>query len=136
MNKGGNRTVLWLTNILLSFNRSGDYQAALLDWENVLGLEPMGYMSDRGSQISQIYQVAAFNIACCYSKMGEVTAGLEALEEALKSGYEDYDKIRCVARRGVGRPGTRVPRPTLQPPLTFLFIRSLSPTECQRERRR
>mmetsp|Transcript_5050 Transcript_5050/g.12691 ORF Transcript_5050/g.12691 Transcript_5050/m.12691 type:complete len:351 (-) Transcript_5050:71-1123(-) len=74
--------------------KSGDYQGALLDWENVLGLEPMGYMSDRGSQISQIYQVAAFNIACCYSKMGETQAGLEALEEALKSGYEDYDKIR------------------------------------------
>jgi len=74
--------------------QSGDYEGALLDWENVLGLEPENYMGDNFSKVSEIFQVSAFNIACCYSKMNQVNAGLEALEQALVSGFDDYGKIR------------------------------------------
>lgn len=74
--------------------KGGDYENAILDWENVLGLEPADYMGDNFSKVSQIYQVAAYNIACAYAKMGQVDPGLEALEQALKSGFSDYDKCR------------------------------------------
>ena len=66
----------------------------MLDWENVLGLEPENYMGDNFSKVSEIFQVSAFNIACCYSKMNQVNASLEALEQALVSGFDDYGKIR------------------------------------------
>ena len=74
--------------------KAGDYEEAILDWENVLGLEPENYMADNFSKVSQVYQVAAYNIACAYSKMGSVEPGLEALEQALRAGFADYDKCR------------------------------------------
>lgn len=74
--------------------QSGDYENALLDWENVLGLEPANYMSDSFAMVSDIYQVAAYNTACCYCKMDQMEAALEALELTLSSGFDDYKKIR------------------------------------------
>ena len=55
-----------------------DYEGALVDWENVLGMEPLNYMSDNFAMVSQVYKVSAFNIACCYAQMNQVDAGLEA----------------------------------------------------------
>ena len=74
--------------------KSKDFENAILDWENVLGLEPANYMGDNFSKVSQIYQVAAYNIACAYSKLGQTDPGLEALDQALNSGFSDYDKCR------------------------------------------
>lgn len=74
--------------------QAGKYEDALLDWENVLGLEPANYMADNMARVSDVYQVSAFNIACCYAKMGQVEAGLEALDVCLNSGYDDYGKVR------------------------------------------
>jgi len=74
--------------------QAGDYESALLDWENVIGLEPANYMSDSFAMVSDIYQVAAYNTACCYCKMDQLDAALEALEMTLSSGYDDYGKIR------------------------------------------
>jgi len=74
--------------------QGGDYENALLDWENVIGLEPANYMSDSFAMVSDIYQVAAYNTACCYCKMDQLEAALEALEMTLSSGYDDYNKIR------------------------------------------
>ena len=44
--------------------------------------------------MTQIYQVSAYNIACCYAKMGQVDAGLSALDDCMRSGFDNYDKIR------------------------------------------
>jgi len=75
--------------------RAKDYEGALLDWENVLGLEPVNYMSDNFSKVSDIKKVASFNIACSYSQMGQVDAAIEALDEALACGFDRYEKCRA-----------------------------------------
>ncbi|KAH9789028.1 hypothetical protein KPL71_002847 [Citrus sinensis] len=38
--------------------------------------------------------VASYNVACCYSKLNQVKAGLSALEDALLAGYEDFKRVR------------------------------------------
>ncbi|CAN8321772.1 unnamed protein product [Cochlearia groenlandica] len=68
----------------LQFSKNGKYEEALERFESVLGSKPT---PDEAS-------VASYNVACCYSKLNQVQAGLSALEEALKSGYEDYKRIR------------------------------------------
>ncbi|KAL8170900.1 hypothetical protein V2J09_022704 [Rumex salicifolius] len=64
--------------------RDGKYDTALEKFESVLGLKPT---LDESA-------VASYNVACCYSKLNQIQAGLSALEEALKSGYEDFKRIR------------------------------------------
>uniref|UniRef100_A0A1J3FSJ9 Protein LOW PSII ACCUMULATION 1, chloroplastic n=1 Tax=Noccaea caerulescens TaxID=107243 RepID=A0A1J3FSJ9_NOCCA len=68
----------------LQFSKNGKYEEALERFESVLGSKPT---PDEAS-------VASYNVACCYSKLNQVKAGLSALEEALKSGYEDFKRIR------------------------------------------
>ncbi|GAB2286968.1 uroporphyrin-III C-methyltransferase [Dionaea muscipula] len=63
---------------------TGKYDEALERFESVLGLKPT---TDEAS-------VASYNVACCYSKLNQIQAGLSALEDALKAGYEDYKRIR------------------------------------------
>ena len=41
-----------------------------------------------------MYRITQYNIACCYSTLGQVEPGLEALDSAMASGFEDFDKIR------------------------------------------
>ena len=67
---------------------------ALVEFENVLGLEPKNYMGDNFSRVTDVYVVTQYNIACCYSKLGALDAGLEALEETLNCGFDDYKKVR------------------------------------------
>mmetsp|Transcript_15705 Transcript_15705/g.40037 ORF Transcript_15705/g.40037 Transcript_15705/m.40037 type:complete len:102 (+) Transcript_15705:1-306(+) len=57
-------------------------------------MEPKNYLSDRFETVTEVYKVTAYNIACCYSKMGEIEAGLSALDDAMNAGFEDYNKIR------------------------------------------
>ena len=45
---------------------------ALVDFEEVLGMEPPNFVGDDFSRVTQIYRVTQFNIACCYSSMGQV----------------------------------------------------------------
>ncbi|XP_010480082.1 PREDICTED: uncharacterized protein LOC104758828 [Camelina sativa] len=68
----------------LQFSKNGKYEEALERFESVLGSKPTPEESS----------VASYNVACCYSKLNQVQAGLSALEEALKSGYEDFKRIR------------------------------------------
>lgn len=74
--------------------KSGKVEEALIDFENVLALEPKNYLGDDFSRVTLIYRVTQYNIACCYSTLGQVDAGLEALDSALASGFEDYVKVR------------------------------------------
>lgn len=44
--------------------------------------------------MTEIYRLAQYNIACCYSQINQVDAGLEALKFAMLAGFEDYRMIR------------------------------------------
>ena len=59
---------------------------ALIDFENVLSMEPKNYLGDDFSRVTQIYRVTQYNIACCYSMLNNEDSGLEALNTALASG--------------------------------------------------
>lgn len=68
----------------LKLYKSGKYEDALEKFESVLGSKPE----------SNEASVASYNVACCYSKLNQVQAGLSALEDAMQSGYEDFKTIR------------------------------------------
>mmetsp|Transcript_14255 Transcript_14255/g.43060 ORF Transcript_14255/g.43060 Transcript_14255/m.43060 type:complete len:353 (-) Transcript_14255:1461-2519(-) len=69
-------------------------EEALIEFENVLAMEPKNYVGDNFSRITQIYRVTQYNIACCYSAMGQVDAGMDALADALNSGFDQFKVVR------------------------------------------
>jgi len=78
----------------LSKFKAGDIPASLVDFENVIALEPRNYVGDNMSRVTGVYQVSQYNVACCYSMLGQVDEGLKSLETAMSAGFEDYSKIR------------------------------------------
>ncbi|KAK9081924.1 hypothetical protein Syun_031614 [Stephania yunnanensis] len=68
----------------LKLYKEGKYEEALERFESVLGSTPDATEAS----------VASYNVACCYSKLNQVQAGLSALEDALKVGFEDFKRIR------------------------------------------
>ena len=72
----------------------GEIETALIDFENIIATESSKYMDDNFSRTSDVGKVAQYNAACCYSMLGQIDAGLEALEMALKQGFDDYTKVR------------------------------------------
>jgi len=83
-----------LFNDALELYQDKQFEKALVEFENVLGLEPKNYMGDNFSRVTDVYVVTQYNIACCYSKLGAIDAGLEALEETLNCGFDDFKKVR------------------------------------------
>lgn len=78
----------------LSDYRDGKIDEALVQFEEIKGMEPAKYIGDSFERVSRILVVTLYNIACCYSALKAADAGLEALEECLRAGFEDYGKIR------------------------------------------
>jgi tetratricopeptide (TPR) repeat protein len=74
--------------------RSGTIEEALIGFENVLSMEPKNYVGDDFSRVTRVYRITQYNIACCYSTLEQVDNGLEALDAAMASGFEDFDKVR------------------------------------------
>lgn len=74
--------------------RAGKIEDALIDFENVLSLEPKNFLGDDFSRVTNVFRVTQYNIACCYATMGQIDSSLEALDSALASGFENYEKIR------------------------------------------
>lgn len=74
--------------------KKGEIENALIDFENVISTETTKYMGDNFSRVSDVGKVAQYNTACCYSMLGQLDSALEALETALKMGFEDYQKVR------------------------------------------
>lgn len=68
----------------LQLYKSQKYEEALEKFESVLGSKPEQNEA----------AVASYNVACCYSKLNQIQAGLSALEDAMKEGYEDFKRIR------------------------------------------
>ncbi|ERM93532.1 hypothetical protein AMTR_s00004p00065250 [Amborella trichopoda] len=68
----------------LKLYKEEKYEEALERFESLLGSKPE---PNEGS-------VASYNVACCYSKLNQVQAGLSALEDAMEAGYEDFKSIR------------------------------------------
>ncbi|KAF8065729.1 alpha-mannosidase [Scenedesmus sp. PABB004] len=78
---------------LAKFNK-GDVEGALVDFENVVALEPRNYVGDNLSRVTPILPVAHYNIACCYSMLGQADEGVKSLDLAMACGFEDYAKVR------------------------------------------
>lgn len=74
--------------------KAGEYKEALADFEESRGLEPKNFVGDNFARVTEVYKVASYNIACCYSKLNLQEEGLKALNEALSSGFDDYKKVR------------------------------------------
>lgn len=74
--------------------KKNDTENALVDFENVLALEPKNYVGDDFSRVTQIYRVTQYNIACCYAALDQVEPGLDALKGALAAGFEQFGKVR------------------------------------------
>lgn len=68
----------------LKLSKNGKYEEALEKFESVLGSRPTG---DEAA-------VASYNVACCYSKLNQLQAGLSSLKDAMESGFEDFKRIR------------------------------------------
>lgn len=45
---------------------------ALIDFEEVIALEPLKYIGDDFSRVTQVYRVAQYNVGCCYSSIDQV----------------------------------------------------------------
>ena len=69
-----------------------DFDGALIVFEEVAALEPKNYMSDSFEMATEIYRVSEYNIACCFSKLGQTENSLAALKSAC-AGWTDYKKI-------------------------------------------
>ena len=68
----------------LRLYKNAKYEEALEKFESVLGSKPT---PDEAS-------VASYNVACCYSQLNQLKAGLAALEDALEAGFEDFKRVR------------------------------------------
>ncbi len=86
--------VVLFEGALKKFN-GGDHAGALVDFENVLAMEPANYLGDDFARVTQVYRATQYNIACCYAAIGQVDAGLEALDDAMRAGFSAYTKIRA-----------------------------------------
>lgn len=64
-----------------------------VQFEEIKAMEPAKYIGDSFERVSRILVVTLYNIACCYSALKAADAGLEALEECLRSGFDDYGKV-------------------------------------------
>jgi hypothetical protein len=73
---------------------SGKIEEALIDFEEVIGMEPKNYVGDNFARVTDIYKVTQYNVACCYSSLGQVEPGLDALKASLLAGFEDFKKVR------------------------------------------
>lgn len=64
-------------------------QEALVDFENIIAMEPRNYVGDRGSRVTPIYKVTQYNVACCYSMLDQVRPAMPCMQQG----------IRCMGNR-------------------------------------
>ncbi|KAG2448984.1 hypothetical protein HYH02_005738 [Chlamydomonas schloesseri] len=74
--------------------KENDIQGALVEFENIIAMEPRNYVGDNFSRNTPIYKVTQYNIACCYSMLDQVEEAIKSLDAAMLSGFDNYDQIR------------------------------------------
>ncbi|GLI69994.1 hypothetical protein VaNZ11_014727 [Volvox africanus] len=74
--------------------KENDIQGALVEFENIIAMEPRNYVGDNFSRNTPIFKVAQYNIACCYSMLDQVEEALKSLDAAMSSGFDNFDQIR------------------------------------------
>lgn len=80
--------------VAIGLFNAAKYEEALIEFENIVSLEPKNFIGDNFEKTTSIYRVAQYNVACCYSALGAVEPGLEALQVALSVGFDDFAKVR------------------------------------------
>ena len=78
----------------IALYNKGDFDGALIVFEEVAALEPKNYMSDNFETATEIFKVSQYNIACCFSKLGQNDNSMTALKKCMAAGWNDYKKIR------------------------------------------
>ena len=78
----------------IALYNKGDHDSALIVFEEVAALEPKNFMSDNFETSTEIFKVAQYNIACCFSKLGQIDNSIGALKKCMAAGWVDYKKIR------------------------------------------
>jgi tetratricopeptide (TPR) repeat protein len=81
-------------NEALGLYKSKKFDEALVVFENVVGLEPKNYIGDNMQKVTDVYRIAQYNVACCYSMIEQKDAAMDALKAALISGFDDYKMMR------------------------------------------
>lgn len=52
-------------------------KGALVEFENIIAMEPRNFVGDNFSRNTPTYKVAQYNIACCYSMLGQVRSWVQ-----------------------------------------------------------
>lgn len=47
-------------------------QDALVEFENIISLEPRNFVGDSGARNTPIFKVTQYNVACCYAMLDQV----------------------------------------------------------------
>lgn len=71
-----------------------DFNGAIIDFENIIATEPRNFVGDNGARSTQLYRVSQYNMACCYSMMGEVEEAVKSIEQSLAAGFDGYEQMR------------------------------------------
>ncbi|MEW5299906.1 MAG: hypothetical protein WDW36_002876 [Sanguina aurantia] len=74
--------------------KSGKVEDALVEFENIISLEPRNFVGDGGARNTPIFKVTQYNVACCYAMLDQADEGIKSLESAMASGFDNYDQIR------------------------------------------
>ena len=81
-------------NVAIDLFNAKNYESALIEFENIVSLEPKNFIGDNFEKVTQVFKVSQYNVACCYSMLNAVEPGLEALQVAMSCGFDDFGKIR------------------------------------------
>ena len=108
--------------------RQGKIEDALVKFEDVKGMEPANYIGDSFERVSRIFLVTQYNIACCYSSLKSADAALEAIEDCMRCGFEDYQKARSLPVPLSSAGGARLQHVAAsRAPRVCLLVRGLAP---------
>jgi len=75
--------------------KQGDVEGALVDFENVVAMEPRNFVGDNLARVTAVLPVALYNVACCYSMVDNADEGAKSLRGAFEAGFEDFKKARA-----------------------------------------
>lgn len=68
---------------------------ALIEFENVVSLEPKNYVGDNFSRVTDIYRVSQYNMGCCYSVLDQVRSSV--IRHSLQTGSTRAHGASCYA---------------------------------------